>query len=353
MICFLFFGLLVVAASVRGSEAELAFMERVMSGLNALQTARAQPDSVALLNGRVAIVGVGTAQLDSVSELFALRLASSGPSDAVFTVGLLPATVRLDVLLEVFGLPADETRLRLAHNFVVEEIFDVLDLFLSGLIEQPAWSAGAKQQLLELIADEDHLLHLLVPALVPRSTDDDSGLLHGDAGFVDYAPLLRALLDHLEQAGAAAPLPTGRAELDDEKMWFAFFNGLLDVALDTLEHAAEPAGAAGGDVLWRNTVLIERLRKIVDAAQLGASITAAANWLNAQNLHTEWRARLAVGTALLDEALLNDADASITFVVPHHLAEALKSVVSLHGADARLRLDKSWSMQQQTNKEEL
>jgi hypothetical protein len=237
-------------------------------------------------------------------------------------------------------------------------------MFLSGLVEERAWASGGKQTVLERVADEQRLLHLALPALIPRATGDgepSSDLLRGDPSFIDYEPLIHELLHHLEHRGAKAPLPTSSAALNDDRMWFAFLKGLLRVVLDTLDNPTlEQDGADGSStsVLWRNKELIRRLDVIVNAAALGAPVTAAASWVNAQNLHIEWQARLAVGSAMLDQALLDNERASIIFLVPNYLADAVKAVVSLHGGDARLKLANEWVLQKQqqqqsVNKNEL
>jgi hypothetical protein len=348
------FGLSVCAAAAPATD---DYVERVMDRLSALHAARAQTDSVSMLNGRVSIVGVGLDQLSAVEDLVRERFTTLGADDAMFTVGVFPATAsRQSVLRTLFGgggdaAAAPETRLRLAHNFVVEEAFELLDVFLSGLIEERAWESGGKQTVMERVADEQRLLHLALPALIPRATGDgepSSDLLRGDPSFIDYEPLIHELLHHLEHRGAKAPLPTSSAALNDDRMWFAFLKGLLRVVLDTLDNPTlEQDGADGSatSVLWRNKELIRRLDVIVNAAALGAPVTAAASWVNAQNLHIEWQARLAVGSAMLDQALLDNERASIIFLVPNYLADTIKAVVSLHGGDARLKLASEWVLQ--------
>jgi hypothetical protein len=139
----------------------------------------------------------------------------------------------------------------------------------------------------------------------------------------------------LSASSAQKPLSTKpNAALDSADMWLALLRGLVTVGIDTIEHDKENQHGTAE--------LVARLRKILANARLGATITAAGNWVNAQHLMGEWRARLLVGTAIADGDLIA-SDKPITFLVPYYLAAICRTLVQQHSADTRLGLDATWA----------
>jgi hypothetical protein len=319
---------------------ERDFAQRVIDLLDELNRSRSHAASVAHRSGRVSVVGIGLDDVERVAKVLRERIVMR--HEVLLTAALMPReTSSLGILAHIplrKGETANPSQLRVVHNFILEEVFDALDLLLAGLIEEPPFAAARKNLVVQRIGDSARFMHIALPTLIPVEQDD--GTFKGDANYVSYEPLVHELTYHLEHRGVEKNLSTkpNRAR-DSAEMWLALLRGLVTVGIDTIEHENDKPSQQPA---MRNLELVTRLRKILASAQLGSTITAAGNWLNAQHLFAEWRARLLVGAAMVDNDIIGD-DKPITFLVPHYLAATVRNLVAQHGSDKRLGLEADWT----------
>lgn len=319
---------------------EREFAQRVIDLLDELNRSRSHAASIAHRSGRVSVVGIGLDDVDRITRVLRERIVMR--KEVILSAALMPREASSVGVLAHIPLRKGETanpkQLRLVHNFMLEEVFDALDLLLGALIEEPPFSAARKNSVVQRIGDNGRFMHIALPTLIPVEQDD--GTFRGDSNYVAYEPLVHELTYHLEHRGVEKNLSTkpNRAR-DSAEMWLAMLRGIVNVGIDTIEHESNKPSPTPG---MRNLELVTRLRKILANAQLGSTITAAGNWVNAQHLFAEWRARLLVGAAMVETDVIGD-ECPITFLVPHYLAATVRNLVAQHGSDKRLKLEADWT----------